>query len=81
MEFFKNTILRLESQQITTCLAIGLGTFTSSNPYGSPIQSHICYPIGIDMDYQQCSYLNYADLVPALALTMTALLHTYIIAS
>jgi hypothetical protein len=35
IELFKNIILKLESQQITSCLAIGLGTFTSSNPYGS----------------------------------------------
>jgi hypothetical protein len=36
VEFFKNTIWKLQSQQITSCLAVGLGTFTSSNPYGSP---------------------------------------------
>lgn len=47
LEFFKTTILKLESQEITSCLAIGLGTFTTTNPYGSPSPESSFYQLVI----------------------------------
>lgn len=47
IELFNNTIMRLEHKQITECLAIGLGTFTSSNPYGSPSPESSLYQLAV----------------------------------
>lgn len=47
VEFFKNTILKVKNQQITSCLAVGLGTFTGSNPYGSPDPQSSLYQLAV----------------------------------